>query len=208
MKKFFFSLLLVLCAGVAGYALYAYFVLTPGSTVAPAMKAEYATHRIRILTHVFFAVIALVTGPLQFIPVLRRHRSVHRKIGYLYFASVFIGGIAGLATAFIAHGGLTARVGFGTLALLWLFTAYRALVAVRQRNFPRHEAWALRNFALTCAAVTLRIYLGLFATLGFEFEAFYPVVSWLCWVPNLIFIEWILLPAKITGASTQSPVTP
>ncbi len=50
----------------------------------------------------------------------------------------------------------------------------------------------LRNFALTFAAVTLRIYLNVFAAIGVDFSESYPVVAWLAWVPNLILIEWYL----------------
>ena len=42
MNNFRRWLLVLLSLGVAGYALYAYAVMVPGSTVAPAMKATYA----------------------------------------------------------------------------------------------------------------------------------------------------------------------
>jgi hypothetical protein len=51
----------------------------------------------------------------------------------------------------------------------------------------------IRNYALTFAAVTLRIYLGLFFAARMEFSDFYPSLAWLCWVPNLILTEWWLL---------------
>ena len=81
MKKLTFSVVLLLCLGVAGYAIYSYGVLTPGATVAPAMKSVYAAHRLRILAHVFCSVVALVTGPFQFLPAVRERRAIHRKIG-------------------------------------------------------------------------------------------------------------------------------
>ena len=48
----------------------------------------------------------------------------------------------------------------------------------------------IRNFALSLAAVTLRLYLPASAVAGVPFEDFYPAVAWLCWVPNLILAEW------------------
>jgi hypothetical protein len=50
----------------------------------------------------------------------------------------------------------------------------------------------MRCFAITFAAVTLRLYLGLFAVIAVPFDAAYPVVAWLSWVPNLILVEWYL----------------
>ncbi len=32
---------------------------------------------------------------------------------------------------------------------------------------------------------------------GVAFEAFYPVQAWVCWVPNLLFVEWLLLRAAV-----------
>ena len=50
----------------------------------------------------------------------------------------------------------------------------------------------IRSYALTLAAVTLRLYIPAALISGFSFEAAYPAISWLCWVPNLIVAEWII----------------
>lgn len=203
MKKISVWLILLFSIGVAGYAIYAYTAMPLGSAVAPGMKATFQAHRTRILLHVFFSAVALLTGPFQFFPGLRRRVSLHRRIGYVYFGSVFAGGATGLAMAFVAYGGLASRFGFGGLAVVWLFTALQALAAIRRRDYAEHERWAVRCFALTFAAVTLRVYLGLFFAAGYDFDAFYPALGWLCWVPNLLFAEWVLLRKR--SQPTQSP---
>lgn len=182
--------LLLFSVGAVGYSLVAYWLLAPGTTVHPAMRAAYTEHPVRILVHVSFSAIALLVGPLQFFPALRQRVRLHRALGLIYFVGVAVGGCAGLATAWIAFGGLASRVGFGLLAIVWLISAGAALAAIRRRDFAAHERWAQRSFALTFAAVTLRIYLGLFFAAGLELEAFYPVLAWLCWVPNLLVVEW------------------
>lgn len=48
-----------------------------------------------------------------------------------------------------------------------------------------------RSFALTLAAVTLRIYLPLLAS-QMSFLTAYLIVSWVCWVPNLLAAEWLV----------------
>lgn len=40
------------------------------------------------------------------------------------------------------------------------------------------------------AAVTLRLYLPLLFLAGLDFTEAYRIVSWVCWVPNLLVIEW------------------
>jgi hypothetical protein len=57
----------------------------------------------------------------------------------------------------------------------------------------------IRNFSLTFAAVTLRIYVPLSIALGIPFEQAYPAIAWLCWVPNLAVAEWALVP-RITSS--------
>jgi uncharacterized membrane protein len=193
MKSFGRWTILLLSLGVTGYGLFAYLLLEPGSTVHPDMKAVYAAHPGRILSHVVFSAVALLVGPFQFFPALRARPRLHRALGYVYFTGVIGGGISGFCTAFIAYGGLVSTLGFGLLALLWLWTGLAALQAVRRRDFASHERWAVRSFALTFAAVTLRLYLPTAMLLGVPFEDFYPAVSWLCWVPNLLFVEWFLL---------------
>jgi len=185
-------LVALLSCGVVAYSLYAYLVLKPGSTVAPPMREAYAAHPVRILIHVVCSAVALAVGPWQFFPGLRARRRLHRALGYIYGLAVLGGGLAGFATAFIAYGGLVARVGFGLLAVVWLISTAAAIQAARAGDWIRHETWALRSFALTFAAVTLRLYLGSFTAAGLRFEAVYPLVSWLCWVPNLLVVDWFL----------------
>lgn len=193
-KKLALWLVAISSIGVVAYSVFAYFVLSPGSTVHPKMKAVYVQFPVRMYLHVLCSAIALAIGPFQFFESVRRRHLIHRTLGFIYFAAVLVGGVAGLAMAMIAYGGFVARVGFGLGAILWLYTAGCALVTIRKRNFVDHEIWATRCFALTFAAVSLRVYLGLFFKLGLNFNDFYPSLGWISWVPNLIFVEWFLLP--------------
>ena len=81
-------------------------------------------------------------------------------MGRIYLGvGVLIGGIAGLIMSTHAFGGTPARLGFGTLAVVWLFTGARAYLAIRGGDVATHRRWMVRNFSLTFAAVTLRLYL-------------------------------------------------
>lgn len=186
------GLLYFLTFGVAGYAVFAYGVLPLGSLVHPDMKTNFLAHPAGIYTHVFAASVALVLGPFQFSTRLReRHTNLHRWLGRTYLAvGVLVGGLAGLYMARYAFGGLVARFGFGVLALGWLYTGLRAYRAIRRGAIQEHRQWMVRNFSLTFAAVTLRLYLPLAFAAGVEFSVSYPIIAWLCWVPNLLVAEW------------------
>ncbi len=191
-KSWSFGATAFLCTGVAGYALWAYGGGVQRVPVHPEMAAVFDKHRLLITLHAIGASIALLLGPLQFLDRLRaRAPRVHRLLGYLYLVlGVGVGGTAGLMLARFSFGGLVSHLGFGTLGCLWLFTGVMALVAARRRQFDEHRLWMKRNFALTLAAVTLRLYLPASVAAGVRFEDFYPAVAWLCWVPNLIVVEW------------------
>lgn len=181
-------LLMGLSLGVAGYALAVYTLLPLGHVVHPDMREVYRAHPLAIYLHVFGAMFALALGPFQFLNGLRARRPVlHRWMGRLYLAlGVGVGGTAGLFMAFHAFGGSLARSGFALLALAWLYTGWQAWRAIRARDIARHRLWMRRNFALSLAAVTLRVLLPAALAAGFSMEQAYPVIAWLCWVPNLV----------------------
>ncbi len=54
----------------------------------------------------------------------------------------------------------------------------------------------IRNFALTGAAVTLRLWLPALQAASGSFMDAYRTVVWLCWVPNAIAAEIILRGRK------------
>lgn len=98
---------------------------------------------------------------------------------------------------------MLAHFGFGLLAVLWLLTTGAAYARIRARDQAAHRRWMTRSFALTFAAVTLRIYIPLGLALGISFETAYPVISWICWVPNLIVAEWLIFRRRPRPASIE-----
>lgn len=201
MKLFGTVWLYLLAFGVAAYAVFAYGFMPLGSLVHPAMKLNFLAHKIGIYTHVFAAVVALSCGPLQFSGwIRRRHPQIHRTIGRAYLGiGVGLGGLAGLYMSVFAFDGLMVKLAFGSLAVLWLFTGLRAYQAIRRGAIDEHRQWVIRNFSLTLAAVTLRIYLPLTMIAGIPFVHAYPYIAWLAWVPNLVVAELIL--TKLHGKS-------
>ena len=186
-----FVALIILSLGVTGYGVGVYTLLPPGAAVHPDMRASFEAHHAGILyAHVFVSAIALALGPFQFWAGLRAARpALHRWSGRLYLGSVAVGGVAGLLAAFGAFGGPVARLGFACLAAAWLFSAFKAYEAIRARDIALHRRWMVRNFALTFAAVTLRLWLPALFVAGVPMSIAYPIIAWLCWLPNLAVAE-------------------
>ncbi len=192
MRHTSFIALIVLSLGVVGYAVEVYVRLPLGAAVHPDMRATFEGHaRLAIYTHVFASPLALALGPFQFATRLRAALPVlHRWSGRLYLGlGVLTGGFAGLYAAFNAFGGAIARAGFVCLAAAWLFSGFKAYQAVRSGDVASHRRWMVRNFSLTFAAVALRLWLPGLVASGASMAVAYPVVAWLCWVPNMIVAE-------------------
>ncbi len=169
--------------------------LLPGAPGGAPPILDNAYARIGALTvHAAAASAALLVGPLQFLPGLRARRpALHRWTGRLYVLACLVGGLSGGVLAAGARTGLPSTIGFGALAAAWLFATWRAYDLARQRRIAEHRRWMIRSFALTFAAVTLRLYLPLAFVSPYGYEATYRVISFACWIPNLLLAETLLL---------------
>jgi hypothetical protein len=145
--------------------------------------------------HVFTSMLTLFAGFTQFSrSVLRRWPKFHRLMGRVYvFTICFITGPASLIMAFYANGGMTSRIAFVLLAVLWLVTTSLGWRTAVKRQWEAHRAWIIRSYALTLSALTLRAWKYLIV-LAFEPRPMdvYRIVAWLGFVPNLLLAEWLI----------------
>lgn len=179
-----------------------YFILRPEVAAGEPLGDKFARHLPVFLTHVTGGVLALFLGPWQFWVALRNRRlSLHRWLGRVYLVAILLGSGAGFYLAATAFGGLPAQLGFSSLNVFWLLTAVLAYRRVRQGDIDAHRDWMIRNYALTFAAVTLRLWIPLLLSTGLAFAVAYPIIAWLCWVPNLAIAELYLTSTRRKRAS-------
>jgi len=210
MKHILRVLLYLLIVGVVGNAV-RYWTPEPIGVLADKSPAllDHWLYRLGFYAHVVWGPIALLLGPSQFMPACRKQRiGLHRKMGYIYIVAVAFAGLAGLGIAPFASTGLVAQIGFSGLAIAWLYTTFQAFQAIKQRQVAQHRNWMVRSFALTLAAVTLRIYLPISLISGVAFSVAYPVIAWACWVPNLAVAEGLIrkkssVPEKSISSRSQ-----
>jgi uncharacterized membrane protein len=179
-------IMLVLSLGVVAYAT-SYFLAVPDDR-------HFARYIVPLRLHIAGGIGALLAGPWQFSRRLRsRALNFHRWLGRFYLLEVALGSSAGLFMSVVSKEGLATHLGFGILAGLWFWTGLQAYRWIRRSEVEEHRRWMIRNFALTLAAVTLRIYMPLMlGALHWSFHATFTTVSWLCWVPNLVIAEWMI----------------
>ena len=79
--------------------------------------------------------------------------------------------------------------------LAWIYTTYRGVHAIIvEKNVAVHRDWITRSYAVTFAAVTLRLWVPVLSLgLGMTETEVLSLTPWLSWVPNLIAAELILL---------------
>jgi uncharacterized membrane protein len=171
-----------------GVALFSYRVVAYLEPISPEILGNLFA-RPWLAVHAGCAATALVVGPFQLVPAIRRRRAIHRWLGRIYATGCIVGGLSGLRLAFGTTAGAFAGLGFGTLALLWIYATTQAWRFARERRFEAHGRWMVRSFAMTFAAVTLRLYLPVAPLLGFDFMDGYRLTAWISWIPNLILVE-------------------
>ncbi|GGX94630.1 DUF2306 domain-containing protein [Massilia dura] len=146
-----------------------------------------------LVVHAGSAATALLLGPTQFSRKLRARRAaLHRWMGRVYVLGCMAGGVSGLVLAAGASTGIPTVMGFGSLALAWLGSTGLAWYRAVHGDIGEHRAWMVRSFALTLAAVTLRVYLAILGIFELPFITGYQAISFLCWMPNLMLAEWLI----------------
>jgi len=185
----------------AAVALYAFHYLLPKAAAPPNIgRNPYATPW--LIVHASLAGAAMLLGPFQFLRGLRaRLPRAHRWTGRIYVFACLTGGSAGFILALGSTAGPVATAGFGSLAVVWILATTQAWRMALARRFEDHRRWMFRSFALTFAAVTLRLYLPIAAVTGLPFLEAYRAIAFLCWVPNLIAVELYLVRRPRIGAA-------
>jgi uncharacterized membrane protein len=153
--------------------------------------------------HIFGGMLAIILGPVQFVKYVRRKNlNLHRVLGKTYVTAIlFIAAPTGLYMAFYANGGFYASIGFILMSSLWLYTTFMAVHTIRKSLIREHIKWMVRSYAMTFAAVTLRLWVP-FLSLVIEMEHLKVVVitAWISWLFNLVAAECII---KLNPTSLQ-----
>lgn len=187
-----------LAIGVGSYA--ATLILVP-EIAPPFLQEGLANGDWRYYFHFLGGATALILGAIQFNNYLRtRFKNLHRWLGRIYLIAVLLSGFAGLLMAFSSAGNAFADIGFGALAICWLISAAMAFIKIRRGDIESHKKWMIRNYALTYAAVSLRVYLPLsLFVMQYEFDTAYAVIAWICWVPNLLIAEYLFVRKQVAN---------
>ena len=190
-------LTMMLFASVIALTSLRYFFLTPEAAIGQPLGNRFAEYIGALQIHIIGSAVALFLGGWNFWGRTRdKYSPLHQWLGRIYLLAVLIGGTSGFYLGLTAFGGLPTRSGFVLLAVLWLSTGMMAYLRIRQGKVQAHREWMIRNYALTLAAVTLRLWLPIFLSLDFTFIESYATIAWLSWFPNLLIAELVIKNKK------------
>lgn len=153
-------------------------------------------YKIAFYTHVYTSIFLIAFGWMQFSSYIRKkHKLLHRNIGKFYIIIIlFFSGPSGLIMSYYANGGLISQSAFILLSILWMLFTYLSFHYAKKLDFKNHQKFAIRSFALTLSAISLRLFKFIIV---FLFQPFpmdtYRIVSWLGWTFNLVLAEIIII---------------
>lgn len=160
---------------------------TPFCEMGQPFRDTYRANLPVVVLHGVTAVVAMMAGLPQFLPVVRtRWPRVHRALGMSYAGSIVLAALSAFQMGTRAYG---PRWFLCVMSVLWAWTTWRAVAAARRRRFAEHAAWMVRSYALTFGAVTVRVYLSIFAAHGYPMPEIYSLAVYAGWLPNLALAE-------------------
>ena len=155
-------------------------------------------------SHVLISGLILVAGFFQLFPASSsRFRRVHRMLGYFYVMGIlFFAAPGALGMSLFIGRGPWVLSSFVLQGVLWFWFTAVAFREIRKKNIAAHKRWMWRSYALTFAAITLRVYIFIISRdVDLSQPEMYAALAWGSWVPNLVFVEMFV----IRGGSQVTP---
>lgn len=149
-------------------------------------------YQVAFFSHAYTSIFVMIAGIPQFSGYLQRnYKKIHRTLGKTYITVLlFISGPSGLVMGLYAMGGISTKISFTLLAILWISFTAIAWKKAKQKQWDAHRKFMLRSYALTLSAVSLRLFKWIInGTFGLPPMDTYIIVSWLGWMFNLGVVE-------------------
>jgi len=205
---------ILVAIAVAALSLPPYLTGDPDRSRIP-INADFGSHLLWVSLHAVPGSLALLLGGFNFIGRVRRdHPALHRNLGRVYLLCVLAGSIIAVPAALMSTSGLAAQFAFLLLAVAWAYSGFMAYRAARQHQFQLHRVWMIRNYALTWAAVGLRVLLGIGLAAqstwwpGLDFERIYTASVWGGVLIPYLVAEWFIVQRALPGSLSRPASDP
>lgn len=152
------------------------------------VEIKHFYYQLAFFTHVYTSVFVLVFGLLQFSQTVRtKFTSLHRLLGKTYILLILVfAAPSGFIMGIHGNGGLSAKISFCLLSVLWFLFTLLAWLKIRKRNIEAHQKMMILSYALTLSAISLRLFKWIISnTIALPPMDTYRIVVWLAWLFNL-----------------------
>ena len=151
--------------------------------------------------HIFTAPFTLILSTiLIFFRFENNPRLVHfhRLFGKIYILLVLVlSSPSGLIMSFYSIGGYISSISFILLSILWFYVTLKAFLFIKEKDIIQHKLYMQRSYIFVLSAILLRFYGAIAITFNLSTsEIRYIWISWLCWLPNILFFEFIQYKKK------------
>ncbi|MEU1880919.1 DUF2306 domain-containing protein [Streptosporangium sp. NPDC020072] len=203
------GLMAVSAIGITAYAVPPYLSGNPADSSVP-IDPNVALHYLSLAVHAVPGGLALIIGPLQFMTWPRvRRPGLHRVMGRVYMISVLIASGAAAFAATFSLSGFSIQVAFYLLVVAWLYTLAEAYRSIRRGDVQLHRIWMIRNYALTFAAVSLRVYLAVGLQLkqsfvSLPFDEIYDASGWASILVNVVVAEYFIIQRTLASPARRA----
>lgn len=159
------------------------------------------------VVHALSGGVALLTGPLQFNPRIRRHRWVHRAGGFAYVIGVWLASAFAALDARSFDVSVAAKAVFVVTAAAWFAITTAAYLRAREHRFATHREWMIRSFALSLFFVTFTFWVPALAASPLPDAIAHPLALALSGGLNLAAAEWWIRATRRAPDSSRARST-
>lgn len=189
------------------YAFYAFYMGLVEILFQQGLIAEAKPRAVPLIfiIHALAGGIVLLIGPLQLNRrLLGKKQTLHRVLGRVYVAAIWISSIGGLWSAIFFEVDIVAKIVFGVLAILWFGTTTIAFLRILKRDIAVHREWMIRSFSLSLFFVSFSFWVPGLASTSLPKAISYPLAVFLSWSLNLLVAEWWI---RSTRSQSRQPST-
>lgn len=170
-------------------------IFDPTSEIAQ----HFAPVKWYLVAHAFFGGLAMLLGAFQFSNRLRaKYLPVHRILGYVYVASVFIAAPFAIPVARRIDS-LSLVAASGMQSFGWMVTTAIALYCVRHGNIAQHRRWMIRSYPFAMVFTVARVLIPIPPILRLGFTGIEMVVwttiALAAFLPS-IFLDWSAIVSR------------
>jgi uncharacterized membrane protein len=159
------------------------------------MWQHYEPFKWWLLPHGIAGACALLLGPMQFSDGLRaRFRRLHRVVGRIYVAGVFVAAPLGFYIQFFQERMGDPRsfsIAAAVDAALWMITTGVAMVFILRGRVQEHRQWMTRSFAVALVFLEGRVVGGVSGWENLDVHANETIV-WACLAFSILSADLVL----------------